>query len=411
MKNTWGKGICDPHIYIFNDKAYMYASHDESSDSTEFIMPDWCIYSSNDLVTWKEECVLKPEDTYIEKPTNTCWATDAVCKDGKYYWVFSDMCDGKSQIGIVEGDTPIGPWVDRLKKPLIPSNDDYSVYDPALYKEGEEVYIIFGKGDYYIAKMSDDMQSLAEAPRELIVNNPAGPYGEGWTDDKPYLHYYDGNYYLSWGAFYAMSKNLYGPYDYTGCIVLEENIDPAFKTATWPNGFKQGRHGNFFRWNNQWYFTYCDMSGSGNRYYRDSWISYVHYKSDGTIAPIKIEECGVGQYFADREISAACYFSAKGVQKFELTDNVFGVRVIEDNAELCYPNILNCEDEKTLCIKFASQIASSIMINISVNGEVRRLELLPNSTQLELSVKDIKDLKLTFPKADKKPILKSIKLI
>ena len=41
MKNTWGKGVCDPHIHIFNNKAYLYASHDESVKNEWFVMfPD-----------------------------------------------------------------------------------------------------------------------------------------------------------------------------------------------------------------------------------------------------------------------------------------------------------------------------------------------------------------------------------
>lgn len=284
MKNTWGKGVCDPHIYIFNDRAYLYASHDASADSTEFVMPDWWVWSSDDLVNWKWECTLKPEETYIGKPLDRCFATDAVCKNGKYYWVFSDMSEDSSQIGLVESDTPVGPWRDPLGKPLIPRQTEYSVYDPAFYKENEDVYLVFGKGQYFIAKMNEDMHELAEEPRELIIENPEGPYGKGWTDDKPYLHFHEGNYYLSWGCFYAMSKTLYGPYRYTGCLVSAERTEPAFQKATWPHGLQQGRHGNFFSWKNQWYFTYCDMSGSGNRYYRDSWISYLHYEANGEMA-------------------------------------------------------------------------------------------------------------------------------
>jgi hypothetical protein len=27
-----GRGVCDPHIRIFNDTAYLYATHDQSFD-------------------------------------------------------------------------------------------------------------------------------------------------------------------------------------------------------------------------------------------------------------------------------------------------------------------------------------------------------------------------------------------
>ena len=62
---------------------------------------------------------------------------------------------------------------------------------------------------YYIMKLSEDMVSIAETPKHVIVNNPYGACGDGVTDDKPFIHKNDGWYYLSWGCFYGMSKSVY----------------------------------------------------------------------------------------------------------------------------------------------------------------------------------------------------------
>src|SRR5690242_9318257 len=83
-----GKGVCDPHIHVFNDRAYLYATHDYSPANDNYIMKDWEIWSSPDLVEWTKESVIKPEDTYIGS-SNSCWATDAAEKNGKYYFYFS----------------------------------------------------------------------------------------------------------------------------------------------------------------------------------------------------------------------------------------------------------------------------------------------------------------------------------
>ena len=45
-----GRGVCDPHVRIFGDKAYLYATHDKAPDSADFVMEDWWIWSSPDLV-------------------------------------------------------------------------------------------------------------------------------------------------------------------------------------------------------------------------------------------------------------------------------------------------------------------------------------------------------------------------
>ena len=80
--NIIGQGVNDPHIHVFNGRAYLYASHDHSEDNTEFVMKDWQVWSSDDLLNWRLESTLKPEETYIGKPIDGCWATDAVEKDG-----------------------------------------------------------------------------------------------------------------------------------------------------------------------------------------------------------------------------------------------------------------------------------------------------------------------------------------
>ncbi|WP_202963280.1 hypothetical protein [Jejuia pallidilutea] len=56
-------GLNDPHIHIFNDTAYVYASHDKSINNKKFIMEDWWVWSSPDLVNWTKRSVLNPKDT------------------------------------------------------------------------------------------------------------------------------------------------------------------------------------------------------------------------------------------------------------------------------------------------------------------------------------------------------------
>lgn len=346
------KGLNDPHIHVFNDTAYVYASHDKSIDNDKFIMEDWWVWSSPDLVNWKKRSVLQPKDTYIGKEFSSCWATDVAFKNGKYYWYFSE---GNEQTGVVVGDTPVGPWKDVLKKPLLTSNlTPTHEYDISLFEENGNHYIIFGVWDYYIAKLNEDMMSLAEAPKKIQIKNPRGPYnpfGENTkmpTDDKPFLHKHKNKYYLSWGCFYAMSESIYGPYDYKDSVMKEESFAEGYKAPTWPNGFLQGRHGSFFEWHNQTYYVYCDISQTGNRYFRDSFISYVHYKDSGEMATIRVDGVGVGNYDANTIIEAEDYFKAAGVRKVENTVGGFSVQSNSKNGYLIFPNIKNLNNKTVL---------------------------------------------------------------
>jgi hypothetical protein len=364
------KGLNDPHIHIFNDTAYVYASHDKSFENKGFVMEDWWVWSSPDLVNWTKRSVLNPKDTYIGKDFSRCWATDAAYRNGKYYFYFSE---GNEQTGVVVGDSPIGPWKDPLGKPLL--NSDLTPtheYDISILEENDEHYIFFGVWDYYVAKLNDDMISLAEAPRKIIINNPRGPYnrdGENKnnpTDDKPFVHKYNGKYYLSWGCFYAMSDNLYGPYDYIDTVMKESSFAQGYAEPTWPNGFLQGRHGSFFEWHNQWYFVYCDVSKSGNRYFRDAFISYVHYKENGEIDVIRVDGIGVGQYDANNGlIEAEDYFKAEKVQKVENQIGGFSIKPKEKLGFVTYPNIQNLKGKSTMEFEVLSKNDAEIEIRES----------------------------------------------
>jgi hypothetical protein len=362
-------GLNDPHIHIFNDTAYVYASHDKSIKNDKFIMEDWWVWSSPDLVNWTKRSVLKPEDTYIGKEFSRCWATDAAYRNGNYFFYFSE---GNEQTGVVVGETPVGPWKDVLGKPLLSSDlTPTHEYDMAIFEDRGEYYIIFGVWDYYIAKLNEDMLSLAESPKKIIINKPRGPYnidGENKampTDDKPFVHQYNGKYYLSWGCFYAMADNVYGPYDYKDTVIKEESFDEGFDTPTWPNGFLQGRHGSFFEWHNQWYYIYCDISQTGNRYFRDSFISYVHYKDNGEMATIRVDGIGVGQYDADNgAIEAEDFFKSDKVYKVENIMGGFSINSKENRGFVTYPNIQNLNGKSRIEFEILSTVDSEIEVRL-----------------------------------------------
>jgi len=291
-----GKGVCDPHIKIFNNKAYLYATHDFSVDNKGFVMKDWWIWSSDDLVNWKHEATIDPADTYIG-PLNSCWAVDAEEKNGFYYLYVSA---GPENIGVLRSKTPTGPWESPLDCHLLTCKSaKTTARDPAIFTDEKgDSYILFGVWDFYIAKLNDDMISLAEKPRKLKIKNPRGPYNldgknkKQPTDDKVDIQKYMGKYYLSWGAFYAMSDNLYGPYKCKGAFINEENVAPEFRNQD----LTHDRHGKFFEWNGQWYFACNDMSQPGSHgVFRNSIISYVYYKENGEIEPIIIDKDGVGR--------------------------------------------------------------------------------------------------------------------
>ncbi|MFD0861620.1 family 43 glycosylhydrolase [Sungkyunkwania multivorans] len=399
------KGLNDPHVHIFRDTAYVYASHDRAADNKGFIMDDWWVWSSPDLVNWTKRSVLKPEDTYIGKKFQGCWATDVGEKDGKYYWYFSEQ---NRQAGVVVGDSPIGPWSDPLGKPLL--SEDLTPtheYDMAIFEDNGNHYIIFGVWDFYIAKLNYDMISLAEKPKKIIINNPRGPYnlnGENTkmpTDDKPFVHKYNNTYYLSWGCFYATSQNLYGPYDYRDTVIKADSFVEGHESPTWPNGFLQGRHGSFFEWYDQWYYAYCDISNTGNRYFRDTFISYVHYKDNGEIAPIRIDSVGVGQYKADApKIEAEDYFRAEGLVKKEIL-NGFAVRTTANKSYLMFPNVQGLQNFSKIILKVRAPQGGRFSLEVRKDG-LQGVLLGKSLLSLDVPMREFKEIAIRLAPMEEK---------
>ena len=110
----------DPTARVFEGKIYMYPSHDIPSVITHvdgsawFSMPDYHVFSSEDLTAWTDHgVILRQEDVPWGKPDAfAMWAPDCVYKDGKYYFYFPDApSEGFGfGIGVAVADKPYGPF-------------------------------------------------------------------------------------------------------------------------------------------------------------------------------------------------------------------------------------------------------------------------------------------------------------
>jgi beta-xylosidase len=340
-------GMADPHIRIFNGKPYLYTTRDEDKTAQEFVMPDWKIWSSNDLVNWKLETTIDPTETYMGK-SKRCWAPDAVYKNGNYYFYFSN---GNTDTGVMISKSPIGPFKDVLGKPMLAEDlTPTKEYDPTvLIDDDETAYIAFGHHrsadpDYYfmIAKLNEDMVSLAETPKEIKIIGNVDVLG---GNDKPTLHKKNGVYYLSAGSHYAISENIYGPYLKTG------------NSGNNNYGINSRAHGNYFDWNNQSFHTWCHFHlGKDVARYRESYISYLHYKENGEmITDTNFLDAhfstGVGQYEATWDkIEAEWYMASKNVSKKENTasSNGFDVEQEQLGGYLFFPNVYQLSNVKSV---------------------------------------------------------------
>jgi arabinoxylan arabinofuranohydrolase len=328
-----GRGVCDPHIHVFQDRAYLYASHDRAPDNRYWLMDDWQIWSSDDLVAWTLESTVRPEDTYVG-PCENCWATDAAERDGKYYFYFSQK---NLDTGVMVSDQPGRGFVDALGRPLLPRDlTPTRSYDPTVFIDDDAArtpYIVFGNhvGDgYFIARLSEDMISLAEQPVNIRIDDHHA------RTDKSFLHKHGGRYYLSWDSNYAISRDIRGPYRHAGNIGVSHD------------------HGSFFAWRGQWFNAFTIFEPTV--YHRATGLCYIHYRANGEMAadPL-IAEHGVGHYDARwNKIEAEWYMAAEGVAKTENASGGFDVRVINDEASLFFPKVHDLQPNASVCFYAAN---------------------------------------------------------
>lgn len=351
------QGVCDPHIHIFENKAYLYATKDNPGYTESFNMTNWQIWSSEDLVHWKLERRIFPEELYCGH-IDQCWAVDAAYKNGKYYWYFSV---GAEQTGVCVGDSPSGPFKDALGKPLVDVNtypEGINKWDPCCFIDDDgQAYLVVGFAyapapfdSYLIAKLGDNMISLKEELRVI-------PYeGNPNREDKATVHKHKGMYYLSHASYYATSDNVYGPYKYRGNFGA--NVD----------------HNSFFSWHGQ------DYNASGgidnpSMYYRGSFLCYVHYKKDGEIVvDQQVISYGVGRYDACWDkIESQWFFAVEGAEKSENLSGGFEITGIRNGSSLVYPNINNMRENSHILLRASCANEAGCTVEIRDSSKDGRL--------------------------------------
>lgn len=336
-------GMSDPHVRIFNDTIYLYTGKDDTPEDKTWVMKNWMIFSSTDLVNWKKEGIISPKDNYMDDNSTECWAGDAAFRNGKYYFYFSDR---SRSIGVMEANSPTGHFKDPIGKPLV------SMHDPTILIDDDKnktPYIIYGSKEhsdgFHIAKLNENMISLAEKPKLIIINGKEWENSPKWMD-KNYIFKHKDTYYLSWGRDYAISKNIYGPYQCVGALGNGHHLSPY-------------AHGSFFEWKGQFYHVWCYYIKSGYKY-RESIITYCHFDDEGKIVTDtdfldNHFEYGVARYNAAwQKIEAEWYYEISGnIQKQGNRQDGFVLSNIKNDNWITFSNVTF--DKKYT--KFVAQMA------------------------------------------------------
>jgi hypothetical protein len=110
---------------------------------------------------------------------------------------------------------------------------------------------------------------------------------------------------------------------------------------------------SFFELYGQSYFICNDQAWPGTQtFFRDSVISYLHYRDNGEIETVDLTRIGVGQYDAHQPmLSAANYFATENTSVAQCPEGGYEVRGISGKSSLAYPNIRNLAPGATISMR------------------------------------------------------------
>lgn len=292
------KYTADPAALVYNDTVFLYVGHDQAAlDRNFYDLREWLVYSSTDMVNWKEYPVpLSVKD--FKWARHHAWAAHVIEKDGKFYWyvtVFHDSIPGFS-VGVAVADRPEGPFKDALGHALI-TNDmteapfqigdsanmrdmDWDDIDPAAFIDDDgQAYIFWGNTTCHYAKLKDNM---------IELDGPIDTIGLPGFTEAPWVHKRGEWYYLSYAygfpekTAYAMSTSITGPWEFTD--ILNEVA-----------GNSNTNHQSIIEFKDKSYFIYHNgsINPHGGSFRRSVCIDYLYYNPDGTIKRVVMTTEGV----------------------------------------------------------------------------------------------------------------------
>jgi hypothetical protein len=302
----------DPAAMIWNNRLYLYTSHDEQIvGGDDYRMYDYRLWSSTDMVSWQNHgAVLRFSDVpWAREGADTgnayaCHVTYREDANGQTKFYFYATLEGGNEpdwgfsVGVAVGDSPEGPFVDPRGMPMILLTDTeaYASHtwrniDPAVFIDDDgQAYLYWGNGNLYWVELEDDMIHLKGESYSLdnnglmqdrdisgvelhVVDIPA-------FEEAPYLSKHGDLYYLTYASgfpesiAYATSTSPRGPWEYRGVI-----MDPIQGTGT--------IHPALFEFNGATYLAYHNAAlPDGGDYRRSVCVDRAYFNGDGSIQPV-----------------------------------------------------------------------------------------------------------------------------
>ena len=352
--------IPDGEPYVFNDRVYIYGSHDIFNGQV-FCLGDYVCWSApiSDLADWRYEGVIyKKTDDPINRKGNMClYAPDVtVGPDGRYYLYYA--LDKEPIISVAVCDKPAGKYefygyVHYSDGTVLGKRaGDEPQFDPGVLTENGKVYLysgFCGRGDKSrtgskIAVLAEDMLTIVEEPKVVI---PGSEYSKGTSfEDHAFfeassIRKYKDKYYLIYSSevmhelCYAISDKPDSGFEYGGVIVsnCDLHID-TYKSAEMPAAYGANNHGSIIEIGNDWYIFYHRHTNN-TWYSRQGCAEKISFEEDGSIKQVEITSCGLNNGPLNDECVYPAYIACNifGEDSFMFVGKGGNTRVTQDEPD------------------------------------------------------------------------------
>ena len=365
---------CDPFAMEYNGRVYIYMTNDSQQYAATDLngangygyIQSVHIISSDDMVNWTDHGIYQIAGANgVCKWANCCWAPSAVHKtvngQEKFYMFFTN---GGWQLGVVEADTPYGPWKDVKGSALITSGQDTtsSGLDPAAFIDDDgTAWLTYGSGNQKtengkvkdgarLRKLNDDMISFAGD--EIVLDAP-------YMNEDSSLNKIGDTYYYSYcgdwtsgddhqmcSILYMTSKNIEGPYTYQGDVL--PNCGSVFKSRSGDEAWGNNHH-SILEFKGKQYMFYHTMVLQDQLYckntscskldaeylgYRSTAINELKVNKDGSLGIVQQDLKGVSQiknFDPYQETSGTVYSNCAGMEAIHMNYD----KVLKTDTERC----------------------------------------------------------------------------
>lgn len=308
----------DPYALVYEDRVYIYMTADafeygaykKVEENTYSKINQINVISTDDMVNFTDHGSIKVASKQGAATwAKNSWAPAAAWKEingkPKFFLYFADNGGG---IGVLQADSPTGPFEDPLGEALISRQtpecaDVLWLFDPAVLMDDDgKAYLYFGggvpegkaddPGTARVVELGEDMISIVGTPTRI---NP--PY----LFEDSGIHKAGNKYYYTYSSNFqvdAAGTEKYGIEN--GEIVCLESDSPmgpfTFKERILKNpgstfGLGGNNHHCVFRFQDQWYITYhtrvLEQAMGVEKGYRCTHIDAFTMQEDGTIGEIK----------------------------------------------------------------------------------------------------------------------------